>query len=124
MIQMVLIQCGTHYFALEAHSVLSMEPRQSVDFSDIARVDLTAIVGTQPARVEPISVLKLQIAGQPAVLLLEHRARLIQIPIQQLWPLPKALDAVKQHPCIQGVAVHEQEWLVLLDARLVPIVKN
>lgn len=124
MMQMVLIQVGVHSFALEAQSVLSMEPIQSADLSDIAQVDLSAIVGTQATRVEPTSLLRLQIADQPAVLLLEHRARLIQIPIQQLWPLPKALDAVKQHPCIKGVAVHEQEWLVLLDARQLPIVKD
>lgn len=121
MISLVVFVCQGGLLGLEARQVAGMGQLQSsARVVDGERVDLSAVLPGLAAQ-EPVEKLFfLQLRHGP-VLLLERRAWLVEMDAGHIWPLPGLLELGKRHSCIKALAWHNEQPVLLLDAKQLPL---
>lgn len=113
-----------HHFGVEASRVAAMGQIGQLPAGTWKQIDLTSLCSASvpPAPVQHEgSYLQFRDLPDTTLLLLEHRARLLEIDAMQIWPLPVMLEHARQHPCIKALAWHEDRPILLLEPALLPI---
>lgn len=112
----VVCSAGGHHFALEACRINTLRP-YSDELDSISLHQLIPGLSLEPARFclgwhTP--------DGQNGWLAVADEPQHLQLPLQQLYALPPALQLARLHPAIRALSWHLGQPLVLLDPRRFP----
>lgn len=102
---------GDYQFALAASQVQSLQPYTA----GLDSQNLLQIIPDLP--VEPLLYcLCWELDSHPQRLAISSEPEHLQLPLEQLWPLPASLQYARRHPAIRALGWHRERPLILLDA--------
>lgn len=114
-LSIVVWTAGSHQFALPASQVAELRPY----LADSCSIGLHQLMTDVPAT--PLQFcLGWQANGQSCNLAVNTEPRHVELPLDNLWPLPMQLQQARQHPAICALAWYQDRPLLLLDTRQLP----
>lgn len=117
---LVVFQCASQRFAVEARHVMAMGQLQQLMGEKIPLIELRDVLKLEQddaveVRAEQEFALQLSVQGEAVVLALDAEAQLVELTASSIWPLPPLMQYAKRHPSIVALALHNDHIISVLN---------